>query len=295
MVGGLQQLNNWHRDSVGRYSFSYGYSNQSKGDFSVSFGYNTKAPGFSSSAFGYNSLASGLYAFAGGQYAIATGHYSTAFGYSNYSSGYNSTSFGSLNEASGTISTAFGNSTKALGTGSTTFGSETTAGGNFSTASGLGSISRGYASTVVGIYNQPILTANQTAVATTTPLFIVGNGGSNSSRSNAMVVRKDGNVEVENLQIGGGTVISKQLAGTATVGSSAAQMKTFAIPFSQPFVTVPKFVATARNAQGYEANEIYVVSIKSITNSIVILNVYRIDSSSGWSQQLLLDWIAWEQ
>jgi hypothetical protein len=48
------------------------------------------------------------------------------------------------------------------------------------------------------MFNDSILTMNETVVTATTPLFIVGNGNSNApgQRRNAMVVRKDGRVGI---------------------------------------------------------------------------------------------------
>jgi hypothetical protein len=48
------------------------------------------------------------------------------------------------------------------------------------------------------MYNDSILLTNQTFETATTPLFIIGNGDGNATRSNALVVQKNGNVAIGN-------------------------------------------------------------------------------------------------
>ncbi|MBK9735084.1 MAG: tail fiber domain-containing protein [Saprospiraceae bacterium] len=68
--------------------------------------------------------------------------------------------------------------------------------GAYSATTGYLSYSNGYSSFVCGIYNDSLLT-RQTSISATTPLFIVGNGDGSFTRSNALVVRKDGLVTVK--------------------------------------------------------------------------------------------------
>jgi C1q domain len=56
------------------------------------------------------------------------------------------------------------------------------------------------------VYNDSLLIFNESAATSNTPLFIIGNGGGNTTRSNAMVVYKTGNVEINGvLKINDGT------------------------------------------------------------------------------------------
>jgi hypothetical protein len=89
-----------------------------------------------------------------------------------------------------------GSGTIASGYTSTAMGFFSNAGGWHSTAMGANTIAKGFSSTVLGIFNDSILTNNQTAVSSTTPLFIVGNGDGNTTRSNAMTVLKNGNIGI---------------------------------------------------------------------------------------------------
>lgn len=97
----------------------------------------------------------------------------------------------------GYYSAAFGNDVTAKGTGSFATGLRTNASGNFSNALGLYSNAKGIGLTVVGMYNDSLLAADPGVATATSPLFVVGNGDLNSN-SNALVVRKDGNVAIGN-------------------------------------------------------------------------------------------------
>ncbi len=194
----------------------------------------------------------------------------------------------------GLFSTAFGNSTIARGENSIATGYFSSAGGSNSSASGNSTVAKNYASTVVGMFNDSLLVADETVVTPTSALLIVGNGNDNNNRSNAMLVRKNGNVEVENLIIGNGTVISKQQAGTAIVGANGTALKAFTFSFPQAFAGIPKIVANARHEAGTNYDDTFVVTIRSISATSVTFNILRVDQNALWAQNLLLDWMAWE-
>jgi hypothetical protein len=60
---------------------------------------------------------------------------------------------------------------------------------------GIGNIAKGFSSLAVGMFNNPILTMDETENATPeTPLFMIGNGDDYGIRHNAMVVYKNGNL-----------------------------------------------------------------------------------------------------
>ena len=131
------------------------------GDFSVAKGINTIASGLASIASGIASNASGDLSFAMGSGTTASGNYSIAFGQSSIASGNYSTVFGLSNEASGNFSTALGYNTRTP---------------------------IDY-STVVGQFNvgtPHIVTEDLDAI------FEIGNGTSDSNRSNALSVLKNG-------------------------------------------------------------------------------------------------------
>ena len=133
-----------------------------------------------------------------GANSMAKGDYSTALGANNMATGVVSTAIGNSTIASGAVSTSMGEGSVAKGDYSTATGYYTTAGGFYSTTMGFGTYAKGYASTVVGLYNDNVLINDQTVPAggNNYPLFIVGNGSSDISRSNAMVVTSQGRVGI---------------------------------------------------------------------------------------------------
>ncbi len=185
----------WDQSNVGKYSFATGRDTKASEDYSTAFGYRTIASGFYSTAMGAETTASGFFSTAIGDNTIASGESSTAMGDYTTASGPGSTAIGTNTNASGNYSTAMGVVTAASGHGSTAMGSVTKAKGHYSTSMGVSTQANGYSSAVVGLFNDTIVSA-QTSVSSTTPLFIVGNGDANNTRSNAMVVRKDGKVGI---------------------------------------------------------------------------------------------------
>ena len=152
-MGGVQQGNNWHTDSVGFYSLSYGNGAKAKGRYSTAMGYKASASGRGSTAIGVLVAATGDYSTAMGNFITASGYYSTAIGYNTTASGGFSNAMGSSTTASGSNSTAMGSSTTASGDASIAMGTGTTASGYQSTAMGEETIASGYGSTAMGIYN----------------------------------------------------------------------------------------------------------------------------------------------
>ncbi len=105
-----------------------------------------------------------------------------------------------------------------------------------------------------------------------------------------------GTAEVENLQIGNGTTFSKQQAGEEIAGTNAGSgFKTYTFSFPAAFATIPRIDATAKNDPGFaNVNDTFVVSVRSISTTQVVFNIQRVDINSGWSQQLRIEWMAWE-
>ena len=89
------------------------------------------------------------------------------------------------------------------GTSNTVSGDLAFAMGNFNQVSGIassamgrGNWARSYGETVVGVYNTDYTPNNVTTVHPNDRVFTVGNGTSNSVRSNAMTILKNGNVGI---------------------------------------------------------------------------------------------------
>ena len=169
-------------------SYSGDYSVAS-GVYSVASGYHSVASGSYSVASGYYSVASGSYSVASGSSSVASGSYSVASGSSSVASGYSSVASGSSSVASGYYSVASGSYSVASGSSSVASGYYSVASGSYSVASGYYSVAlnartnaKGTYQTVVGVYNADDNNA----------YFIVGNGSSDTARSNAMTVSKTG-------------------------------------------------------------------------------------------------------
>ncbi|HOZ51249.1 MAG TPA: tail fiber domain-containing protein [Chitinophagaceae bacterium] len=185
------------------------------GNYSAAFGKSTIAAGSSSFATGNGSQALGLSSVAMGNFSLADSTYSTAFGNFTQANGYASTAMGLTTKANGSVSTAMGSSTKANGDYSVAMNYLTEANGLASTAMGYNTKANGYASCVVGLYNDTIV-APQNSLIYNSPIFTVGNGSSNASRSNAMVVLNSGRVG-----IGTNTPASYlSVAGGVSIGSN---------------------------------------------------------------------------
>ena len=131
----------------------------------------------------------GDYSFAFGINTQASGDYATAFGSSSTASGEYSIVFGLLNGASGANSVAFGTGTVASGNLATTFGVSTTA--------------KSYAEVALGAYNTDYTPDNTSGMDDDDRLLVVGNGTNSSDLSDALIIYKSGNAELNgNLGIG---------------------------------------------------------------------------------------------
>ena len=138
-----------------------------------------------------------------GQYAFATGRRTTA---------------------SGDYSITMGRETTASGDWSTAMGFDTTASGNYSTAMGRNTTAESYGQTTIGYFNTAHPgTPFTSGIVFGDRLFVIGNGVSSSSRSDAMVILKNGNVGIgdstptEGTLVVSGTIVS---SGSITANST---------------------------------------------------------------------------
>ena len=160
----------------------------------------------------------------------AGNNYAAAFGASNQSNGLQSFSAGYMNTVYGSSSVALGeinyiasgnNSAVALGKYNVTGGNFTLATGYYTSALGDNSVTAGhytkaysYGSVAVGRFNAPLSNETESAAKTTwrdgtgsqpnDALFVVGNGTADNARSNALVVKKNGEVDIKKVSAKGG-------------------------------------------------------------------------------------------
>lgn len=168
----------WDTDSLGIYSIAFGYNIKATGGYSTAMGRFTEASGTRSTAMGSSTTASGDYSTAMGDYTQATGFNSTAFGYNTKATGISSTAMGGGTQATGNYSTAMGAGPQATG--------------SYSTAMGFYTIAESGYETALGRYNTTYTPLSTTDWDAADRLFVIGNGTSSSTRSDAMVVLKNG-------------------------------------------------------------------------------------------------------
>jgi hypothetical protein len=198
----------WNNANVGLYSTATGLGTTASGQVSTAMGVGSIASGANSTAFGDHATASGNSAIAMGFFANASGDESVAIG-NAIATGLNSRSIGSSTIASGNVSVAMNLGTKASGYAST--------------AMGFGNTARGFASTAIGYLGDSLISSDGNFLYPETPLFIVGNGATAVNRSNAFVVRYDGNVGVGNIIPQYNLDVAKRmrLRGDGTLGGTA--------------------------------------------------------------------------
>jgi hypothetical protein len=195
----------WDSTNVGTYSTAFGKSTIASGSGSFAAGNNAKANGSGSTAMGNFTLADESSATAFGNYTEANGYASTAMGYISKANGNSAVAMGYVAKANGDFSTAMNYFTEANGLASTAMGYNTKA--------------NGFASCVVGQFNDTIVGA-QTSLTYNTPMFTVGNGTSNTSRNNALVVLNSGKVGI-NTSTPASTL---SVAGGVSIGSNFSNM-----------------------------------------------------------------------
>ena len=177
-----------------------------------------------------DATASGYASTAMGKSTTASGYASTAMGRETTASTSYSTAMGRDTEASGYASTAMGFDTTASGYASTAMGSGTIASGSYSTSMGYGTKASDYGSLVIGRYNLlgSTVTNSATAFNTANTAFVIGNGASSGSRSDAFKVMFNGDATLSNdLTVEGDIVISSDArlkANIVSLGSTLARL-----------------------------------------------------------------------
>ncbi len=213
----------WGTTASGLSSIAMGWGTLSNNEASTAMGRETTASGLNSTAMGYVTAASGVNSTAMGQESSASGQNSLAMGQGSSASGQNSLAMGQGSSASGQSSLAANNSIasglrsasfnqaqahgeNSFATGNGYVGSTGTnaagiaGGGAFGiNASALGEGTRAwsFSSTSLGRFNDGFQSTSSTNTwVNTDPLFIIGNGSSDTDRKNAMTVYKNANTEI---------------------------------------------------------------------------------------------------
>lgn len=83
-------------------------------------------------------------------------------------------------------------------------------------------------------------------------------------------------------------------SGQAIAGSSSSNSLVVNITFPKAYISTPKVIATPSADPGWNVNDTFSASIRSVTTTGCVVNIQRTDSGNNWSQTLRLNWIAWE-
>ena len=170
----------WNQDSLGAFSFSAGEGGFAKGYAAATLGSSCTALGAQSIAMGSASTARSSWSIAMGRLSQADSLHSIAIGFDNKAKNVASVAMGASNISSGKFATTTGYFNKAQA--------------DYSSAHGVYNIANNPYCFVVGKYNDSLLSINIPNENGHDPLFIVGNVGSTTTRSNAMVVQASGNI-----------------------------------------------------------------------------------------------------
>ena len=185
----------------GHFTKASGHCSHAEGNFTKALtyeahaeGYRTTASGNDSHSEGNSTMASGECSHAEGGGTTASGNYSHAEGSGTTASVYGAHAEGASTHALGYSAHSEGNSTMASGECSHAEGSSTTASGNFSHAEGYYTKASSDYQHVQGKYNVEDTNGKYA--------FIIGNGTSDSERSNAIAIGWNGLIYLNNSSTG---------------------------------------------------------------------------------------------
>ena len=136
--------------------------------------------------------ATGLYSFASGYLTRASGSQSVALNGGTIASATASFASGGITTASNQEATAMGGYTTASGTRSMAVNSSTIASGNSSFSANESTEARSFCETAFGTLNTLYTPTSTSAFSATDRIFGIGNGTSGGSRSDALIILKNG-------------------------------------------------------------------------------------------------------
>ncbi|RMG22952.1 MAG: hypothetical protein D6730_15475 [Bacteroidetes bacterium] len=273
--GGYNYDKFWDYDSVGYYSFAGGRNSRAKGFGAFAFGSSGWADGSGSVAFfgharGNNSFTFGgsskgrgsitfegvaeeeggiaMYGYTGGRYGVSIGGGTTGLGASSSREDY-AVAIGWNSDARGQASIAMGPS-DAYGYNAFSTGWVTEARGNYSFTMGYQTNSYPYASLALGRFN--LITGDSASWVATDPVLMIGDGTSNSNRSNSFVILKNGQTAIGYNSPTGMLQVSSAL-GSINVGNTLTP------------ANAALLIGTTTNGMAFDANQ-----IEGVNNDIYI-------------------------
>ncbi len=175
------RLGSLTQDARGAKSVVMGPDSKAGGDRAVAIGSGSRALGSSSIAMGVNASTESYETIAIGVLAKADGPRAVAVGVGSTASGFDALALGG-GTATASDAVAIGKSARAEGENAT--------------AIGFGTKAKAFCSVVVGRYNVGYASEDPDSWVALDPLFVVGNGVDNTTRSNAFSVRKNGRIGI---------------------------------------------------------------------------------------------------
>lgn len=185
--GSIYSLLNGNGDSLGDYAVAFGQYTVASGLYSHSQGQQTQASGAGSHSEGILTKATGQGSHSEGQQTEATASWAHSEGYNTKATGGGAHAEGSTTIASGASAHAEGTITSALG--------------NHSHSGGIGNSAQSYAETSIGSYSTAYSSPHLSGFIPTNRVFNIGNGTSDTDRSDALTVLKNGTITAPSLDI----------------------------------------------------------------------------------------------
>lgn len=195
---GYVEDGNWDDSNVGKYTVAFGDNNKAIGDRSFAMGSDSEARGQRSFAMGLDAQAIANHSFAFGWRPRTLGSYAVAMGTDNVAE-WAAAAFGDHTQALGDNSLTAGSFNVAEGRNSFAMGRYARTMGYFSISMGYETESKSHSEAVFGSFNTDYTLADENSIYEWFPsdrLFVVGNGTSDTDRSNALTILKNGNVGI---------------------------------------------------------------------------------------------------
>ena len=213
--------------STGSGSIAFGYQNSAYSG-GVGLGYSNYASGTGSAAIGYSNYSSGYGATSLGYDNTAQSNYSTSIGYSNYVSSANGgVAIGYNNDARAYYAISMGYSNYVNGYAGVALGYDHNVSGYYAVALGRNNSASDYASTVIGQYNSSGSSAtSSSSFSTSAPAFVIGNGTSSGSLSDAFKVMFNGDAYISSSLYLGGTAVTSTAAELNYVDGVTSNIQT---------------------------------------------------------------------
>ena len=212
--------------SSGYGAIAFGYNSTAYGG--VGLGYSSYASGTGSAAIGYSNYSSGNGTTSLGYDNNAQSNYSTSIGYSNYVSSANGgVAIGYDNDARAYYAISMGYSNYVNGYAGVALGYDHNVSGYYAVALGINNTASDYASTVIGQYNSSGSSAtSSSSFSTSAPAFVIGNGTSSGSLSDAFKVMFNGDAYISSSLYLSGTAITSTAAEINYVDGVTSNVQT---------------------------------------------------------------------